>query len=117
MAHDAKADPFFKIRRKDVLEVRELTFRVQVRCAIGLFYEALYGEFVVNLHYDDVVGSGVAATIHYEQVAVADAGFRHGFSAGTDDESSRMGAFQELVEVNSLFCFSFCWRREPGLNA
>ena len=60
---------------------------------------------------------GAAAAIDDVQVAVVDAGFRHGFTSGADGEGRGMRAFQHFVEVNRFFRVPLRGRRKARLNA
>lgn len=116
MPYDTETNPLLKFRGDDVLEVGQSALGVEVWRTIRLFHEALHGEFVVNLHHDDVARPRAAAAVNDEKVTVADAGFRHGFTAGTDGESGGVCAFQHFIEVDRFFGIPFRGRGEPRLN-
>ena len=103
VADDAETNPLLKFRGDDVLEVGQSALRVEVWRTVWLFHEALHGEFVVNLHHDDITRPRAAAAVNDEKVTVADPGFRHGLAAGADREGRGMRAFQHFVEVNRFF--------------
>ena len=117
MPYDTETNPLLKFRGDDVLEVGQPTLWVEVWRTVRLLHETLHGEFVVDLHHDDVARPRAAAAVDDEKVAVADAGFRHGFTAGADGKGRGMRAFQHFVEVDRFFSVPFRGRRKTRLNA
>ena len=117
MPYDTETNPLLKFRGDDVLEVGQSALGVEVWRTVRLFHEALHGEFVVNLHHDDVTRPRAAAAVNDEKVTVADPGFRHGFAAGADREGRGMRAFQHFVEVNRFFSVPLRRRRKTRLHA
>lgn len=117
MPYDTETNPLLKFRGDDVLEVGQSALRVEVWRTVRLLHETLHGEFVVDLHDDDVACPGAAAAVDDEKVTVADPGFRHGFAAGADREGRGMRAFQHFVEVNRFFSVPLRRRRKTRLHA
>ena len=92
------AKQLLRILKNDVLEVRVLRFQYRAPAFKG---KALDRQFPIDDGDDDLAGCGFNGAVYHQQVAIEDAGPRHGVSLHPDEEGGFLMPDQIRVEVES----------------